>query len=311
MTKLMMVLAVIFLMAYSSSVSAEEATVAEASTVMTQEQLCELVRRCQRGEGSAECREARRGTRQAWRRLLQRLSTYETRIEQLEARIGGLADRDSELDRELDRLRDLIGQLTVRIDALQQLMADVEEIQRRLGEIDDEQDRQDEALEEASDRIERLEAQISEVSRRNGVVQISPSGGYVGIYAFDGSYYTGGLLGMRVALRVTRRIGVFVEPMVTLAAGDYPAGTVIRGGLMIHLTDWALLETAVSGMWVGFDAQLDAAAAYLTGDLGVMFRPIDWVELGVTLNTGVELDSCDPAFAIGGEAWFRFNIPSL
>ncbi len=313
MIKQLTVLAVIFsYLTVATPASAEQARpMTEASTVISHEQLCEMVRRCQRGQGSEQCREARRGARQSWRRLLQRLSSYETRIEQLENRVGGLTDRDPGLDAEMDRLRRLVEQLTVRIDALQQLIEDVEEVQRMLGELEADQERQDEDIAEARERIERLESQLSEVMRRNGVVQISPSGGFVGMYALDGSHYTGGLIGMRVNLRVTRVVGVFVEPLVTLAAGDYPAGTVIRGGLMFEIRPWVLMEVAASGMWVGFDAQLDAAAAYLTGDLGVMFRPIDWLELGVTVNTGAELDACVPAFAIGGQAWLRFNIPSL
>jgi len=310
--KLMTVLAVCFCMTAVSSASAgEPVRLQEGSVRLTQEQLCEMVRRCRQGQGSDECQEARRARGNAWRELQNRLAGYERRIAQLESRLGGLSDRDPELDAELDRLRELVGQVNVRLDALMQMQADLNEVSQRVGGLQEDNERMQRELEEGRARVARLEAQINEVARRNGVVQISPSGGFVGIYSLDGSYYTGGLAGMRVSLRVNRRLGVFAEPMVTAAVNEYPLGSVIRGGLMVYLTDWVLLETAVSGMWVGFDSQLDAKAAYLTGDVGVLFRPIDWLELGLTLNVGVELDYCNPAAAFGGEAMLRFNIPSL
>jgi len=314
----MMMLAVstvIFVMMVSLSASAEQSKRTERVEVTDRTPLttkqADCVRRCLAGQTGPECRRARQGARRAWRRLLERLELYERRITDLEGRIGGLADRDRELGEELSQLTVRVTRLEVQITEISEMLTQIEDILRRLGELEEGQQRQDEQLEELQARIERLESQIEEVNRRNGVVQISPSGGFVGVYSLDGSSYTGGMAGMRVALRVTRLISVFVEPQVTLAANEYPAGTIIRGGLMFEIRPWVLMEVAASGMWVGFDAQLDAAAAYLTGDVGVMFRPLDWLEFGATVNTGAELDACDPAFAIGGQAWLRFNIPSL
>lgn len=317
MAKLMLtVLAVVFCVTMAISVEAEPAkrtgTVAVTDRTPVSAEQARCIRRCLEQRSAADCRSARTGARRAWRRLLARLDTYESRITALEGRLGGLSDRDPELQRQLDELTDRVSQLNVRIDAVVQLAEDIEDVQLRLGDLEDGQESQDRELEDARERIARLEAQIERVSRRNGTVELSLSGGFTGIYSLDGSSYTGGLLGARLALHVTRMLYVFVEPMVTMAYDQYPVGTVVRGGLLIELAGGhAMLEAAVSGMWVGFNAQLEAVAAYITVDLGLEYRPVDLIGLGLTFNAGIELDACGPATAFGGTAYLRINIPRL
>ncbi|MFH1046812.1 MAG: hypothetical protein V1738_00775 [Patescibacteria group bacterium] len=314
MKSLMMVLAVIFCVT-ATSASAEQSRGASKVTVTDRTSISKVqancIRQCLDQQSPADCQRARQGARDSWRRLLARLSSYESRIAVLEGRVGGLADRDAELGQELEELRGQVAQLNVRMDAVAQLIGDIEAVQHRLGSLEEGQDRQDTELEDLRSRVTTLEERIEHTRRRDGVVQLGITGGFVGIFALDGSSFYGAPVGLRISLRVNRLIGVFVEPMITLAVHQYWIGTTIRGGLQFEfLNGQFMLETAVSGMWVGLDSQLDAIAAYITGDVGVTWRPrIDWVEFSLAFNAGIELDQCDPAAAFGGTASVRFNIP--
>jgi hypothetical protein len=318
-SRMLTVLAVVFCMTATSSASAEQGSGERSTPTKVTVRLPEkgldpavrdCLRRCIEGQ-TPECARARQGARDAWRRLLGRLSSYESRITVLEGRIGGLSDRDPDLDAQLDELRDRIAQLNVRIDELNQLVARIDQLEGRVGRLEEGNTRQDTELEAVRARVARLEAQIANVGRRNGVVQLGFSLGGTYLYSLDGTQYSGGLVGVRLALRFTRMASAFVELQAALSYSESPAGLRGRGGVQLEFARGrVVLEAGVSALWVGYDQHLDASSAFLSGDIGVEYRPHPIVGLGLAYVAGVEFDSCGTAaFATGGVATLGIYIP--
>lgn len=304
-------LAVVFCVAATSVASAqEEGGVQVTDRTPVDQRTADCVRRCLDQQSADHCRRARRGARQAWRRLLVRLENYESRIEQLEARVGGLTDRDPELEGQLTELADRVEQLNVRIDALVQLTGEIEEVQRRIGALEEGQERQDRELAAARERLAALGARISETQQREGVVQLGMNGGYMSLYSLDGPWYHGGFAGARLSLRITRLVSVFGELQAALSYAQYPAGLRGRGGVQIEFLDGSLvLEAGVGVLWTGYDSHLDAESAWLTADVGLEFRPHPVVGIGLNYLAGVEFDQDGTEFATGGSASLAIYIP--
>jgi phage shock protein A len=307
------VFAVVFCMTAAvlpaSAEEARSAVVEEAVTVVSREQLCELVRRCQE-EGSEECRAARASARAAWRRLLERLSLYEERIDQLESRVGGLTDRDAELGRELDELRG-------RVQELQQALNELSGLTDRVSGL--ERDVEDEAA--AHTRLQRrvgeLESRIDAAERRDGYLVYGPiSGAFLGFWSPDGVRFTAAQLGLgTVRLRLSDQTQVFIDLGMVLSFAERPFGTYIRGGLRLEFSARGRLgiEIAAGGTWVGLGRKLQAQAAYLMVEPAITWSPrgASWFEIFVSMPIGMRLDGRDPAWAGGFVTGLRITTRSF
>jgi hypothetical protein len=306
----LMVVGFVGVFLFSSVVMAEESTttVREGGVVMSQEQVCRLVRQCETSSATATCQRARTGARQAWRRLLSRLGEMERNIRELQSRPTGVADSDNgALESDINQLREQLAEVRVELGVIARLIERLDRIEIQVVQNQADSERRDSEL---GLRIDGLERRLRDLDRRNGVVQLSVGGGATAIASFDGTLYTGGFVGVRLSLRVTRLLDVFVEPQFAFSGGRQPAGTVIRGGVVLEfIRGRLLLEGAVSGMWVGFNSQLDAHSAFLTADLGVEWRPVELIGLGVVGHMGIELDACDPSAALGASGFIRVNLP--
>jgi len=287
---------VLFSMAALPKAAAEEAASDERIDLssMTHEELCELVRRCQNGEMSDRCREARRGARDAWRRLLDRLNDIERRLDELESD----RDDDEAIKRELERLAALLDDLNDRMNQLAQLELDVAALNQRLSALEN-QHGQD--LNSVRERLNTLESRIAVLLDRLRRFQLGIVAGGVGLLSLDGSSYVGFLAGPRAAVRAAHGLEVFLE--LQMAIGDDPENEYLgvrgRGGLQAFVLPDVLLEFGFSSMWVGYDDMLQASNTYLMGDIGFQARPIPELGFGAAVTAGVHYDREDPDFAFG------------
>lgn len=146
----------------------------------------------------------------------------------------------------------------------------------------------------------QLKKRLAQVERFQTPIRLSATAGFSGFYATDGSGYTGGLVGVRIATSLSTNVELGVEPLVALAVNERPLGTMVRGYLgFTGLANCLSLETGASALWAGYNSQADAKAAYFTGDLGVTaFQQGLWVSFRV--HAGIESDQDSPAFAVGG-----------
>jgi uncharacterized coiled-coil protein SlyX len=281
--------------------------VEEAVTVVSREQLCELVRRCQEGHGPEECRAARASARAAWRRLLERLSLYEGRIGQLESRVGGLTDRDAELGRELAELRG-------RVQELQQAFSGLAD---RVSGLEQEMEDEAAAHTRLQRRVGELESRIDAAERRDGYLVYGPiSGAFLGFWSPDGVRFTAVQLGLgTIRLRLSDQIQVFIDLGMVLSYAERPFGTYIRGGLRLEFSARGRLgiEIAAGGTWVGLGRKLQAQAAYLMAEPAITWSPrgASWFEIFVNVPIGMRLDGRDPAWAGGFVTGLRITTRSF
>lgn len=310
-TVLTVVFCVTTTVALPASAEAQEGVIGDATAVVSRDQLCELlVRRCQEGQGSAACREARAGARAAWQRLLERLRLYEGRIEQLEGRVGGLADRDRSLEGQLNTLRE-------QVTELQRALSELSELGDRVGLLEQQMELEAAGHNRLRERVIELERRIAAAERRDGYLVYGPvSGGFLGIWSADGRRFTAAQIGLgTVRLRLTDQVQIFVDLGLVAAWSNRPIGTYIRGGLRLEFPAHGRLgvEIAAGGTWAGLSAGLQAQAAFLMLEPSLSWSPrgASWFEAFVTVPIGMALDGDEPSWAGGFVTGLRVTTRSF
>lgn len=201
-------------------------------------------------------------------------------IESLTAKIGLLNGRDADLSRRLSALEKRLTEVTNALVGVSKVMVKIVPLRRE---------------------ILSLKLRLAQLERRNSLIRLSPVGGFLAFYATDGTQYTGGILGVRLATSLTSKLEVGVEPTALLSVSDRPFGNMVRGYLgYAGLTSRFAAELGFSGAWCGHNAQAEAQSLLVSGDLGATMFLYKGLWLNLRVHAGAELDQGQPAFAVGG-----------
>jgi hypothetical protein len=157
-------------------------------------------------------------------------------------------------------------------------------------------------------RVVKLEQEVREMKKRleklnrfEPAIRLSPALGFAIFHSLDGTIYSGGLAGVRIATSLSASVELGVEPLAAFSVSDRPFGTMVRGYLAYHgLTSRFSGEVGFSGAWLGLNNQAEAKALFVTGDVGVTAVLYKGLWLSLRVHAGVEADKGRPSFAVGG-----------
>ncbi|MFA6603582.1 MAG: hypothetical protein WCT10_01915 [Patescibacteria group bacterium] len=232
-------------------------------------------------------------------------------------RIASLARRVTVLEDQISGLRKQVGLLGKKKPGADQnaIAASVRtEIARLRGELDrlNQATAKDyvelaQQLYALMERIREIDSRLNVMERKGGV-KIGPQGGFLVLRSSDGTTYTGLPVGTRLTLNLTDSWDIDFDANALVSGGNARVGTQVRGGLSWTANDWFAIEGGVGSSWVGYDNQLKAKSAFVTGDFGLVFSH-KLVQVGVSGRLGSEFDSGCPAFAFGSQVLLRLELP--
>lgn len=231
-----------------------------------------------------------------------RLGDLERRYRTLASRVGLLRQRDAAVTTELAAMRADIDRLRRSLETLTRVTED-EFLRTGIALYD-----LNEALAGVRGQLSEMDNRISALERKDGGVKIGPTAGFLVLWSTDGTLYTGMPLGARLKLSLTDSVDVNVDAAALLSISDEPLGTSVRGGLTFDLNpNWAI-EAGLGSAWVGYNSQLKARSAFVTGDVGATFRYSRFTATA-SVFAGAEFDSNSPAFALGGNVLLGVEFP--
>lgn len=275
------------------------------------------VRSCVSGTTSdSSCRPT--GTADAERRLTaidgqlasarRSIRDHERRITALEGEVGLLRGRVTDLEGRIAEQQRQIEALLVTVRALHRyyllVIEDYVDLAVRVG-INETK------ITDLQRDVAALETRVSRLESRTGTVQLGARVGGLVLHAFDGTTYSGFALGPRFTLRLTDSMTASVDAQMLLSVSDNPFGTRIRGGWQWEFVPTWELDAGLSASWVGYDNRLNAKSAFLGPDVGVTWRPLNWLNVGANFFVGAEFDQGNPAPAIGGMLTLGFDLPGF
>lgn len=224
-----------------------------------------------------------------------RLGALEKRYAELAGQIGALRGRNASTTAQLVVIREDIRKLR---ESLQTLTTVTEDEFLRTGIA---LYGLNESLAGVNKRLDAMDSRLSALERKGNPFKLSPLAGGLVLWSTDGTLYTGFPVGARLKLNLTDSIDLNVDGAALLSISKEPFGSAVRGGLTFGLTpNWAV-ETGLGTSWVGYNSQLKARSAFLTGDVGITFR-ISRFWIAASVLAGAEFDKGSPAFALGGNA---------
>ncbi len=234
--------------------------------------------------------------------VAKRLGDLERRYKDLSRKVGLLRQRDAAVTAELAAIREDIRVLRESLEILTKVTED-EFLRTGIALYG-----LNEGLREVRSQLAAMDTRLSALERKNGGLKIGPFAGFLVLWSTDGTLYTGMPLGARLKFNLTDSVDVNVDAAALLSINDEPVGTSVRGGLTFDLTpNWAI-EAGIGSSWVGFNSQLKARSAFVTGDVGATFRYSRFTATASVL-AGAEFDSNRPAFALGGNVLLGVEFP--
>ncbi len=231
-----------------------------------------------------------------------RLGNLERRYRDLSRKVGLLRQRDTAVTAELAAIREDIRLLRESLETLTRVTED-EFLRTGIALYG-----LNEGLSEVRGRLADMDTRISALERKNGGLKIGPYAGFLVLWSTDGTLYTGLPAGARLKFNLTDSVDVNVDAAALVSFNDEPLGSSVRGGLTFDLTPSWAIEAGIGSSWVGYNSQLEARAAFVTGDVGATFRYSRFTATASVL-AGAEFDSDRPAFALGGNILLGVEFP--
>lgn len=217
----------------------------------------------------------------------------------------------------IEKLRGRIDKLQSDIDQLRQDGANTKPIEDAIAALRAEMNaRLAEAGKTGNDRAARIaaiEARLAEIAARleqvededPGIgVKVGPEAGFAYLNA-DGSNYTGVPVGARLTLTLGPTVDLALSADILIANSERPLGSRVRAS--VELLDKSGPEGDLGGgiafgasaLWVEYDRDLHASAAYIMGDITPTLR-YRALRFDLSLMAGVQTTADEgPTVALG------------
>ena len=201
-----------------------------------------------------------------------------------------------------------VAQEAEEIAKLQQSLA---ELQARLKDLDDVMEdvttlRSD--VDELVETVGQLKLTVEEIKRSMAPAGIGVALGYVGWKSFSGLQYGAPVLELRYSWPTAHLTDVYLAVDAAVWPTDKnPFSFMAKTGVTVPLVDQKLgLRLGADMGAFSIDTQLKARCYLVLGELGLVWKPLTWLEIEAEALGGSDFRADHgPSFAIGGQGMVR------